>query len=717
MSIQVLGDQDGSLEIIPLGSGQEVGRSCVVVRYRGKSVMFDCGVHPAHSGFDSLPYFDDVDPEAIDLLLITHFHLDHCGATPYFVQRTKFRGHVFMTHPTKALFRMVMHDFMRVGVAGTTVLFTEGDLHATCDKIETIDYHQELAHNGIKFKCYNAGHVLGAAMFMVEIAGVRVLYTGDYSRYPDRHLMGAETPDVSPDVLIVESTYGIQEHERREEREARFLGWVDKIVKRGGRCLIPVFALGRAQELLLILDEYWDRHPELQQFPVYYASALAKRCMTIFQTYINMMNDRIRRQYAYENPFHFKWVRSLDSLEHFEDAGPSVVLASPGMLQPGTSRDLFERWCTDMKSGCIFAGYSVEGTLAKQVSVQRPNEIVRQDGKTVPLAMTIEEISFSAHSDFAQTREFVATIDVGHVVLVHGDQHNCRKLKDRLTEEFRTKKLQVYSPKNTDVVRIQFAQENIIKVLGTVASEYPKPNGVLKGLLVSKDFQHAIVAPEDLALYTSLQVGAVRNTVIVPLHRSFSLKALLVHLHKYYMSFSSSDIAVDDDTITLLAKAAEPSSSSPAPSTPHFLAVHISKTVQLSIERLGTAAAPDGDFIKEVGVTWVTSRFADLIADATVMALLHLYGTPRVKVAPEVEDDLFRVKCMQQMLSQHFTGLLLDMSTFTFSFTYMGKAVRIVAPLLVECDDADVTARVNRIVQRIFLTLYPLPLADEGLCC
>ena len=80
--------------------------------------------------------------------------------------------------------------------------------------------------------------------------------------------MGAETPDVSPDVLIVESTYGIAEHEKREDRENRFLGWVDKIVKRGGRCLIPVFALGRAQELLLILDEHWEKHPELQQVHV-----------------------------------------------------------------------------------------------------------------------------------------------------------------------------------------------------------------------------------------------------------------------------------------------------------------------------------------------------------------------------------------------------------------------------------------------------------------
>jgi cleavage and polyadenylation specificity factor subunit 3 len=110
-------------------------------------------------------------------------------------------------------------------------------------------------------------------------------------------------------------------------------GIVHDIVRRGGRCLIPVFALGRAQELLLILDEYWEAHQELWNIPIYYASTLAKKCMSVYQTYINMMNERIRAQFSISNPFIFKHISNLKSMEHFDDSGPCVVMASPGMLQ------------------------------------------------------------------------------------------------------------------------------------------------------------------------------------------------------------------------------------------------------------------------------------------------------------------------------------------------------------------------------------------------
>ena len=120
-------------------------------------------------------------------------------------------------------------------------------------------------------------------MFMIDIAGVKVLYTGDYSRKNDRHLTGAELPDVKPDILIIESTYGTQTLQPIRDREKRFTDLVHKIVQRGGRCLIPVFALGRAQELLLILDEYWSKNHQLQSYPIYYASSLAKKCMGVYQ--------------------------------------------------------------------------------------------------------------------------------------------------------------------------------------------------------------------------------------------------------------------------------------------------------------------------------------------------------------------------------------------------------------------------------------------------
>lgn len=130
-------------------------------------------------------------------------------------------------------------------------------------------------------------------------------------------------------IILKESTYGTHIHEKREERERRFTMLVNDIVNRGGRCLIPVFALGRAQELLLILgkkyillyiiiylynlilDEYWGLHPELHDIPIYYASSLAKKCMAVYQTYINAMNDRIKRQIAVNNPFVFKHITNL----------------------------------------------------------------------------------------------------------------------------------------------------------------------------------------------------------------------------------------------------------------------------------------------------------------------------------------------------------------------------------------------------------------------
>jgi cleavage and polyadenylation specificity factor subunit 3 len=142
-------------------------------------------------------------------------------------------------------------------------------------------------------------------------------------------------------------------------------GMIRDIVTRGGRCLLPVSTSGHAQELLLILDEYWEAHPELQRFPIYYASALANKCIDVYQTYVNMMNARIRRQFPAHNPFRFKHINNFRSRDHFDDTGPCVMLASPGMLQSGISRELFESWCTDPLNGVIIAGYSVEGTLAK----------------------------------------------------------------------------------------------------------------------------------------------------------------------------------------------------------------------------------------------------------------------------------------------------------------------------------------------------------------
>jgi len=505
-------EESDLLKITPLGAGQEVGRSCHIVEFKDKRIMLDCGIHPGLSGMDALPFVDMIPADQIDLLLISHFHLDHAGALPWFLQKTTFRGKCFMTHATKAIFFWLLSDYIKVSnISSDQMLYTEADLEAAMDKIQTINFHEEKEVNGIKFWCYNAGHVLGAAMFMIEIAGVKILYTGDFSREEDRHLMSAEIPSVKPDVLIVESTYGTHIHEPREERENRFTSTVAETVLRGGRCLIPVFALGRAQELLLILDEYWTAHPELHDVPIYYASSLAKKCMAVYQTFINSMNEKIRRQINVNNPFVFKHISNLKGIDHFDDIGPCVILASPGMMQSGLSRELFESWCTEKKNGCIVAGYCVEGTLAKQI-LSEPDEITAMNGQRMKLNMQVDYISFSAHTDYKQTSGFIRELKPPHVVLVHGEANEMSRLKAALVREYEadpTHNIQIYNPRNTESVDLYFRGEKMAKVMGSLAMSKPTEGAKVSGILVKRNFNYHILSPADLPKYTDLTMSTV----------------------------------------------------------------------------------------------------------------------------------------------------------------------------------------------------------------
>ncbi|KAK7491425.1 hypothetical protein BaRGS_00017254, partial [Batillaria attramentaria] len=537
---QVPAEESDELLIRPLGAGQEVGRSCHLLEFKGKKILLDCGIHPGMHGVASLPFLDMIDPEEIDLMLISHFHLDHSGGLPYFMEKTKFRGRCIMTHATKAIYRWLLSDYVKVSNISTDdMLYTESDIEKSMSKIETINFHQEMEVNGIRFWCYTAGHVLGAAMFMIEIAGVKILYTGDYSRQEDRHLMAAEMPNVRPDIVIIESTYGTHIHENREEREHRFTGLVHDIVNRGGRCLIPVFALGRAQELLLILDEYWSQHPELHDIPIYYASQLAKKCMTVYQTYINAMNERIRRQISISNPFVFKHIINLKNMEQFEDIGPSVVLASPGMMQSGLSRELFEAWCTDKRNGCIIAGYCVEGTLAKHI-LSEPSEIQTMTGQKLPLKCSVDYISFSAHADYQQTSEFLRALKPPHVVLVHGEANEMARLKAALIREYEDDleyKMEVHNPRNTTAVHLHFRGEKMAKVVGELASQQPTQGHKLSGILVKRNFNFHLMAPKDLHSYTDLAMSTVTQRLSI----GYTGTVQLLH---FYLSQLAGDVTL-----------------------------------------------------------------------------------------------------------------------------------------------------------------------------
>ncbi|AEO61408.1 hypothetical protein MYCTH_2311535 [Thermothelomyces thermophilus ATCC 42464] len=547
-------DPADELMFLCLGGGNEVGRSCHIIQYKGKTVMLDAGQHPAYDGLAALPFFDDFDLSTVDVLLISHFHIDHAASLPYVLAKTNFRGRVFMTHPTKAIYKWLIQDSVRVGNTSsnptTQLVYTEQDHLNTFPMIEAIDYHTTHTISSIRITPYPAGHVLGAAMFLIEIAGLNILFTGDYSREQDRHLVSAEVPKgVKIDVLITESTYGIASHVPRLEREQALMKSITSVLNRGGRVLMPVFALGRAQELLLILDEYWAKHKEYQKYPIYYASNLARKCMLVYQTYVGAMNDNIKRLFRERmaeaeasgdgagkgGPWDFKFIRSLKSIDRFEDVGGCVMLASPGMLQNGVSRELLERWAPSEKNGVIITGYSVEGTMAKHI-MQEPEQIQAVMTRSsaggrrgpggdaekvmIPRRCTVQEFSFAAHVDGTENREFIEEVGAPVVILVHGEVHNMMRLKSKLLSlnANKTNKVKVYSPRNCEELRIPFKTDKTAKVVGKLASipqpmKMPKAESeeprLITGVLVQNDFKMSLMAPEDLREYAGLTTTTI----------------------------------------------------------------------------------------------------------------------------------------------------------------------------------------------------------------
>ncbi|MBW0480711.1 hypothetical protein O181_020426 [Austropuccinia psidii MF-1] len=519
---------DEEMKITMLGAGQEVGRSCCVIEYKSTTVVCDTGIHPGFSGMAALPFIDEIDWSTVNAILISHFHLDHAASLTYIMENTNFKegkGKVFMTHPTKAVYRFLMQDFVRMSTIGTdSELFNEEQMIASYDSINAIDYHQEISLGSLRFTSYPAGHVLGAAMFLIEINGIRVLYTGDYSTEEDRHLIPARVPNWNekPDVMICESTYGVQSLEPRCEKEARFTSLVQGILKRGGRVLMPVFALGRAQELLLILDEYWAQHPELNQIPIYYISNLAAKCMKVYQTFIHGMNDQIKHKFNQGiNPWTFYregkglfkkgFVTNLKGIDKFEDRGPCVVMASPGFMQSGVSRELLEKWAPDRRNALVITGYSIEGTMAREMQ-REPAEIIGMKGNKIPRRLEVHYISFSAHVDYTQNSAFIDQIMPTHLVLVHGELNSMTRLKNALKDKYLLHKrdTQIHTPRNVETLRLTFQASRIARGIGRLAErKIPPAVRNLGALLVSKDAAYTLLSPTDLREYTGLSTGTV----------------------------------------------------------------------------------------------------------------------------------------------------------------------------------------------------------------
>ncbi|RCI01897.1 Integrator complex subunit 11 [Rhizopus stolonifer] len=429
-----------TIEVVPLGAGQDVGRSCVLVTIGGKNIMFDCGMHMGYSDARRFPDFSYISKtgnftEIIDAVIISHFHLDHCGALPFFTEMLGYDGPIYMTHPTKAICPILLEDYRKITVErkGETNFFTSAMIKNCMKKVHAVSLHQTIkVDDDLEIKAYYAGHVLGAAMFYVRSGQESVVYTGDYNMTPDRHLGSAWIDKVRPDVLITESTYATTIRDSKRSRERDFLTKVHECVLNGGNVIIPVFALGRAQELCILIESYWDRMG--LDVPIYFSTGLTERATEFYKLFINWTNQKIKSTFSQRNMFDFKHIKTWDRT-FVDQPGPKVLFATPGMLNAGVSLEVFKHWAPDPKNMIIMPGYCVAGTVGAKV-LQGQKVIDLDKFNKLEVNLQVRNLSFSAHADAKGIMQLIRQCEPRHVVLVHGERAKMDFLSSKIMKEF-----------------------------------------------------------------------------------------------------------------------------------------------------------------------------------------------------------------------------------------------------------------------------------------
>ncbi|KAF9174598.1 Integrator complex subunit 11 [Mortierella sp. AD011] len=445
-----------TIQIVPLGAGQDVGRSCILVTIGGKNIMLDCGMHMGFNDERRFPDFSYISKtgdftEMLDCVIISHFHLDHCGALPFFTEMCGYDGNIYMTHPTKAICPILLEDYRKISVdrKGERNFFTSQNIKDCMKKVIAVNLHQTImVDDDLEICAYYAGHVLGAAMFYIRVGEESLVYTGDYNMTPDRHLGSAWIDKVRPDVLITESTYATTIRDSKRSRERDFLKKVHDCVAGGGNVIIPVFALGRAQELCILIETYWERMD--LKVPIYFSAGLTEKANHFYRLFINWTNEKIKSTFVHRNMFDFKHIKAWDR-SYIDATGPMVVFATPGMLHSGTSLELFKKWAPDPKNMVIMPGYCVAGTVGSKV-LAGEKKIQIDAFTSVDVNLQVKNLSFSAHADAKGIMQLIRQCEAKNVVLVHGEKSSMGFLKSRIMTEFG---IPCFDPANGTTVSIE----------------------------------------------------------------------------------------------------------------------------------------------------------------------------------------------------------------------------------------------------------------------
>lgn len=466
--------KDTYLRITALGGFQEVGRSAVLVETAESKVLLDFGYNPSAPLLkQTMPRLDalGVKPEEIDAIVLTHAHLDHCGLIP-FLFKYGYEGPIYTTQATRDLMVLLQLDLLDISKReGKPLPFDVKDVHKALMHTITLRYGEVTDITpDIRLTLYDAGHILGSAIAHLHVgSGLHnIVYTGDFKFGKTRLLNKANTQFPRVDTIIMESTYGGVVQPHRKEAEAQFIEIIKKTIERGGKVLIPALAVGRAQEVLVIIA-FAMQSGELPEVPVY-IEGMINEVTAIHTAYPELLSREVREKIysaSSENLFTFRAFKVLEGKtarsEIVESEEPSIIMATSGMLTGGPAVEYFRLMAPDPKNTLIFVNYQVEGTLGRKVrdGLKKVNVVVGDKLETVTINMEIHSVEgFSGHSDHKQLLAYLANINPKpkRVILNHGEPQAIRSLASSIDRKLRGKALpsdvEIYTPRILDALSL-----------------------------------------------------------------------------------------------------------------------------------------------------------------------------------------------------------------------------------------------------------------------
>ncbi len=456
------------VRVVGLGSFMEVGRSAILIETNESRVLLDLGLNPSGNGYTMFPRLDadDLRIDELDAVIVSHSHLDHAGLVPYLF-KYGYKGPIYATRPTRDLMILLQKDLLDIiQRSGKIPPYTQHELHKVVLHTIPLDYNEvtDIAPD-IKLTFYNAGHILGSSIVHLHIGeGLHnIIYTGDFKFGRTRLLDKAHTEFPRAETLIMESTYGNKNQPRRDEAELHLLEVINRTIARNGKVLIPVMAIGRAQEILLLLVDALNKKRIPGDTRIYIDGSI-KEVTAIHLTYPELLSSHVRSKILEgENPFEHENIVKVGerhNLETREDIAqssePCVILAPSGMLTGGPSIEYLRLLARDPRNSLVFVSYQARGTMGRRiVEGEREFTLVDEEGRpeSIKINMEIEVVDgFSGHSDRRQLLAFLANMvpKPKNIILNHGEPQAISSLADTIRKRAEhlnlSRDIKVYTP-------------------------------------------------------------------------------------------------------------------------------------------------------------------------------------------------------------------------------------------------------------------------------